>query len=48
MGEVEHAGGSDLWMGPLELPEKAKQAGFLVIYLAKETKDQSYLRLMSG
>ena len=47
-GEVERAGGPDLWKGPLELPEKAKQAGLHVIYLAKETKDQSYLRLMSG
>ena len=48
IGEVERAGGPDLWKGPSELPEKAKQAGFLVIYLAKETKNQSYLRLMSG
>ena len=46
--EMERAGGPDLWKGPLELPKKAKQARFLVIYLAKETKDQSYLRLMSG
>lgn len=44
-GEVERAGGPDLWKGPLELPEKAKQAGLHVIYLAKETKDQSYLRV---
>ena len=48
IGEVERAGGPDLWTGPSELPEKAKQAGFLVIYLEKETKNQSYLRLMSG
>ncbi len=48
IGEVERAGGPDLWTGPSELPKKAKQAGFLVIYLAKETKNQSYLRLMSG
>ena len=48
IGEVERAGGPDLWKGPSELPEKAKRAGFLVIYLAKATKDQSYLRLMSG
>ena len=48
IGEVERAGGPDLWKGPSELPEKAKQAGFLVICLAKETKNQSYLRLVSG
>jgi hypothetical protein len=47
-GEVERAGGPELWKGPLELPEKAKQAGFHIIYLAKEKKDQCYLRLMSG
>ena len=48
IGEVERAGGPDLWKGPPELPEKAKQAGFHIIYLAKEKKDQCYLRLMSG
>lgn len=47
-GEVERAGGPDLWKGPLELPEKAKQAGLHVIYLAKETKDQSYLRVFQS
>ena len=45
-GEVEHAGGPDLWKGPRDLPEKAKQAGLHVIYLAKEKKDQCYLRLL--
>ena len=45
-GEVERAGGPDLWKGPLELPEKAKRAGLHVIYLAKENKDQCYLRLL--
>ncbi|MDP7152577.1 MAG: hypothetical protein QGI08_04300 [Paracoccaceae bacterium] len=45
-GEVERAGGPDLWNGPQDLPEKAKQAGFQVIYLAKEAKDQCYLRIL--
>ncbi|MBB06631.1 MAG: hypothetical protein CML03_14160 [Pseudooceanicola sp.] len=48
IGEVERAGGPDLWKGPLDLPEKAKQAGLHVIYLAKETKDQSYLRIFQS
>ncbi|NRQ10061.1 hypothetical protein [Aliiroseovarius sp. xm-v-208] len=47
-GEVERAGGPDLWKGPLELPEKAKQAGLHVIYLAKDAKDQCYLRLLNA
>jgi hypothetical protein len=46
IGEVERAGGPDLWKGPSELPDKAKQAGLQVIYLAKEKKDQCYLRLL--
>lgn len=45
IGEVEKAGGPDLWKGPSDLPNKAKQAGLQVIYLAKEAKDQCYLRL---
>lgn len=45
-GEVERAGGPDLWKGPPELPDEAKQAGLNVIYLAKETKDQCYLRIL--
>ena len=45
IGEVERAGGPDLWKGPRELPVKAKQAGFQVIYLAKDAKDQCYLRI---
>lgn len=46
MGEVERAGGPDLWKGPSELPDKAKQAGLQVIYLAKDAKDQCYLRVL--
>jgi len=45
-GEVERAGSPDLWKGPLELPEKAMQAGFHVIYLTKHAKDQCYLRVL--
>ncbi|SFK76147.1 hypothetical protein [Shimia haliotis] len=48
IGEVERAGGPDRWKGPSELPNKAKQAGLQVIYLAKEAKDQCYLRLLSA
>ena len=48
IGEVERAGGPDLWKGPLELPEKARQGGLQVIYLAKDAKDQCYLRLLSA
>lgn len=48
IGEVERAGGPDLWKGPSELPIKAIQAGLHVIYLAKLSKDQSYLRILSG
>lgn len=46
IGEVERAGGPDLWNGPPELPDKARQAGLQVIYLAKEKKDQCYLRVL--
>ena len=46
MGEVERAGGPELWNGPRDLPEKAKQAGFQVIFLAKYAKDQCYLRIL--
>lgn len=46
IGEVEHAGGPDLWKGPPDLPNKAKQSGLHVIYLAKEKKDQCYLRVL--
>jgi hypothetical protein len=46
IGEVERAGGLDLWKGPSKLPEKATQAGFQVIFLAKEAKDQCYLRIL--
>ena len=46
IGEVERAGGPDLWNGPRDLLEKAKHAGFQVIYLAKDAKDQCYLRIL--
>lgn len=46
--EVERAGGPELWKGPPELPEIAAAAGFHIIYLAKEAKDQSYLRLQAA
>jgi hypothetical protein len=46
IGEVEHAGGQGLWKGPPELPDEAKKAGLQVICLAKETKDQCYLRVL--
>jgi hypothetical protein len=46
IGEVERAGGPDLWNGLRDLPEKAKQAGFQVIFLAKDAKDQCYLRIL--
>lgn len=48
IGEVERVGGPDLWKGPSELPDKAKQAGLQVIYLAKDAKDQCYLRLLNA
>ena len=46
IGEMERAGGPDLWKGPPDLSDKAKQAGLHIIYLAKETKDQCYLRIL--
>ena len=46
IGEVELAGGTDLWKEPPDLPDKAKHAGLHIIYLAKETKDQCYLRVL--
>jgi len=46
IGEAEHAGGPDLWKGSPDLPNKAKQAGLQVIFLAKDAKDQCYLRLL--
>ena len=48
IGEMEHAGGPDLWNGPRDLPINAIQAGLHVIYLAKLSKDQSYLRILSA
>ena len=46
IGEVELAGGTDLWKGPPDLPDKAKHAGLQVIFLAKDAKDQCYLRIL--
>lgn len=46
VGEVERAGGPELWKGPDGLPKMATAAGMHVIVLAKEAKDQSYLRLL--
>lgn len=46
IGEVERAGGPDLWNGPRDLWEKAKQAGFPFVFLAKYAKDQCYLRIL--
>lgn len=46
--EVERAGGPELWTGPPELAENAAAAGFDIIYLAKEAKNQSYLRLQAA
>ncbi|NRP30872.1 MULTISPECIES: hypothetical protein [unclassified Aliiroseovarius] len=48
IGDVERAGGPDLWNGPRDLPIKAIKAGLHVIYLAKVAKNQSYLRILSG
>ena len=46
VGEIERAGGPELWTGPASLPQKAIAAGMNAIFLAKEAKDQSYLRLL--
>jgi hypothetical protein len=46
--EVELAGGPELWKGPPQLAEIAAAAGMHVIFLAKEAKDQSYLRLQAA
>ena len=46
VGEVERAGGLELWQGPASLPQKATAAGMDAIFLAKDAKDQSYLRLL--
>ncbi|MEC8582625.1 MAG: hypothetical protein VXZ18_17945 [Pseudomonadota bacterium] len=46
VGEVERAGGPELWKGPDGLPKTAIAAGMHAIFLAKEAKDQSYLRLL--
>lgn len=46
VGEVERAGGPELWKGPATLPKVASAAEMYLICLAKEAKDQSYLRLL--
>lgn len=46
VGEVERAGGPELWKGPADLPKIAIAAGMNAIFLAKEAKDQNYLRLL--
>ena len=46
VGEIERAGGPELWKGPADLPKIATAAGMHAIFLAKEAKDQSYLRLL--
>ena len=46
VGEVERAGGPELWKGPADLPKIAVAAGMNAIFLAKEAKDQNYLRLL--
>lgn len=46
VGEVERAGGPELWKGPADLPKIAIAAGMDAIFLAKEAKDQNYLRLL--
>jgi hypothetical protein len=46
VGEVERAGGPELWKGPARLPQIASAAGLHAIFLAKEAKDQCYLRLL--
>lgn len=46
VGEVERAGGPELWKGPAELPKIAIAAEMHAIFLAKEANEQSYLRLL--
>lgn len=48
IGEIERAGGPELWKGPATLPKVASAAGIYLIFLVKEAKDQSYLRLLSS
>ena len=45
-GEVERAGGPELWTGPADLPKIATAAEMHAIFLAKEAKQQCYLRLL--
>ena len=46
VGEVERAGGPELWKGPDGLPKMAIAARMHAIFLAKEAKEQSYVRLL--
>ncbi|NHM21134.1 hypothetical protein [Tritonibacter mobilis] len=46
VGEIERAGGPELWKGPADLTKIAIAAGMNAIFLAKEAKDQNYLRLL--
>jgi hypothetical protein len=46
VGEIERAGGPELWKGPDGLAKMAIAAGIHAIFLAKQAKDQSYLRLL--
>jgi hypothetical protein len=48
VGEVERAGGPELWKGPASLPRKATAAGMHAIILAKVAKNQGYLRLFEN
>lgn len=46
IGEIERAGGPELWKGPDGLAKMAIAARMHAIFLAKQAKDQSYLRLL--
>ena len=46
IGEIERAGRPRLWKGPANPPKIAIVAGMHAIFLAREGKKQSYLRLL--
>ena len=46
VSEVESIGGPDVWRVPQDLPKKAELEGFQVIFLAEDSKDHCYLRLL--
>lgn len=46
VGDIERAGDPELWKGPAGLPSMAIAAGMHAAFLAKEAKEQSYLRLL--